>query len=114
MRWNVWPASLVGADMRFSLRDEMTNLGSMLIRMRACTDEHIQRALAIQKDKGSSMPLGQILCALGLAKLEDVEKALELQQRMRDGEAVQVAEELDRESLSRCTVTADPAARQPQ
>lgn len=99
-------------------KEKRTNLGNLLLRMRAITSDDLEAAVLEQATHGGL--LGELLWALGYSSASDVQKALELQARFRSGRAGDAALELmerDLEALvegeRKCTAAIE-CARQDQ
>lgn len=72
---------------------EDTNLGRVLIRMRACTAEQVAEARARQ-EKLDGILLGEILIEMDALTTEVLAEALRLQGMMRNGKAAEAMLEI--------------------
>ena len=61
---------------------EVTRLGALLVRKEILSDEELKRALALQKKRGD-MKIGDALVELEICSVEDIEKILDAQVRLR-------------------------------
>lgn len=71
-------------DDKRSPGDDPTSIGNVLITLGALTRDQLAEALSKQ-ETGEAVKLGGVVCELGFCTIAEVEKAVELQDQMRNG-----------------------------
>jgi hypothetical protein len=85
-------------------RDEKSTLASILLSMRAITREQLAAARSIREEHETShadMLLASTLRSMGFCNSDDVSRALQIQNRMVQGERATVALDLMEERIAR-------------
>lgn len=89
------------------LTTKQSDLGNVLLKMNAVTEEQLAHAVEVQH-RGEQAMLGAILVGAGAIDASTLGRALELQQKLRTGKEVEAMVDMVSASTARLKLVNDP------